>query len=131
VVLDVTAKTKDGKEVFSDRKIYMLQCTDSRGSEAPSDVMVYGAQVKMGYIVENTFMPLQTKVENYEIKFPYEDAEVFQELPAKEPGKKVRKIKAKEMDITVELRWQNDPDPGQTGKDSYILYRTTKNVKIR
>jgi hypothetical protein len=131
VVLDVTAKTKDGKEVFSDRKIYMLQCTDSRGSEAPSDVMVYGAQSKMGYIVENTFMPLQTKVENYEIKFPYEDTEVFAELPAKEPGKKVRNIKNKEMDITVELRWQNDPDPNQIGKDSYVLYKTTKNVKIR
>lgn len=123
MVLDVTAKTKDGNEVFTDRKIYMLQCTMSRGFEAPDDVMVYGAQNKMGYIVENTFMPLQTKVENYEIKFPYEDVE--------KEGKETRIIKSKEMDITVELRWQNDPDPGEVGKDSYILYRTTKTVSIR
>lgn len=121
--MDVTAKTKDGKEVFSNRKIYMLECGDSRGFEAPSDVMKYGAQVKMGYIGESTFMPLQTKIENYEIKFPYEDVD--------EGGKKVRKIKAKEMDIDIELRWQNDPDPNTVGKDSYILYKTTKSVSIR
>ncbi|MFN3480549.1 MAG: hypothetical protein ACK415_09195 [Thermodesulfovibrionales bacterium] len=119
----MTAKTKDGKEVFSDTKIYMLQCTDSRGGEAPSDVMIYGAQRKMGYIVENTFMPLQTKIENYEIKFPYEDVV--------ENGKKVRKLKAKEMDIDIELRWQNDPDYVQQGEDWYLLYKTTKNVKLR
>ena len=44
LVLDVTAKTKDGKEIFKDSKIYMTQATNSRG-----DAMVYGAHFKMGY----------------------------------------------------------------------------------
>jgi hypothetical protein len=116
----VTAKTKDGKEIFKDSKIYMTQATNSRG-----DAMIYGAHFKMGYTRDTSLQPLQTRVENYEIKFPYEDVE-------KEPGKpKVREIKAKEMDVTVELRYQLDPAPGEAGKDSFTLYKTTKTVKVQ
>ena len=120
MVLDVTAKTKDGKEIFKNSKIYMPQATNCRGDE-----MKYGAQFKMGLIRDTSLQPLQTKVEQYEITFPYEDVE-------KEAGKpKVREIKAKEMDVTVELRYQLDPAIGEIGKRSFIIYNTTKTVSVK
>ena len=110
----MTAKTKDGKEIFKDSKIYMTQATNSRG-----DAMVYGAHFKMGYTRDTSLQPLKKKIETYEINFPYEDKE----------GK--REIKAKEMDITVVLRYQLDPAPGEAGKDSFVIYETTKTVSIK
>ena len=116
----MTAKTKDGKEIFKDSKIYMPQATNSRG-----DAMVYGAHFKMGYTRDTSLQPLQTREEKYEITFPYEDVE-------KEAGKpKVREIKAKEMDVTVGLRYQLDPAIGEAGKDSFVLYNTTRTVSVK
>lgn len=116
----MTAKTKDGKEIFKDSKIYMPQATNSRG-----DGMVYGAHFKMGYIRDTSLQPMKWKVEKYEIKFPYEDIE-------KEKGKPpVRMIKEKEMEVTVELRYQLDPAPGEIGKDSFVLYKTTRKVTVQ
>ncbi|MBI5042679.1 MAG: hypothetical protein HZC10_02375 [Nitrospirae bacterium] len=115
----MTAKTKDGKEIFKDSKIYMPQATNSRG-----DAMVYGAHFKMGYTRDTSLQPLQTRVETYEIKFPYEDAVKEKDKPP------VREIKHKEMDVTVELRYQLDPAPGEVGKDSFVYYKTTKTVKV-
>lgn len=115
----MTAKTKDGAEVFKSSKILMTQATNSRG-----DAMVYGAHFKMGYVRDTSLQPGKTKVETYEITFPYEDVE-------KEPGKpKERMIKAKEMDVTVELRYQLDPAPGVEGTDSFTFFKTTKTVKV-
>jgi hypothetical protein len=120
VVLDVTAKTKDGREVFRDTKIYMPQSSNSRG-----DAMVYGAHFKMGLISDTSLQPLQTKTETFEIPFPFEDVE-------KEKGKpKARVIKEKELDVRVELRYQLDPAPGVIGRDSFVFYTTTKTVGIK
>lgn len=116
----MTAKTKDGKEIFKDSKILMTQATNSRG-----DAMAYGAHFKMGYIRDTSLQPLQTLVEKYEIKFPYEDVEKEKDKP------KVREIKEKEMEITIELRYQADPAPGEVGKDSFVFYKTTKKVTIQ
>jgi hypothetical protein len=49
-------------------------------------------------------------VENYEVKFP--------------KG-------IKELDVNVELRFQYGPEVGTIGKDSYVLYKTTKPVSVR
>lgn len=114
MILEVSAKTKDGKEVFKDSKILMTQATNSRG-----DAMVYGAHFKMGYTRDTSLQPLQTREERYEIKFPYEEKE----------GK--REILAKELDVTVELRYQADPAIGEIGKDSFVFYKSTKTVKIQ
>ena len=57
--------------------------------------------------------------QKYEIMFSYEDKE----------GK--REIKAKEMDVTVELRYQADPAVGEIGKDSFVFYKETRTVKIQ
>lgn len=118
----MTAKTKDGKVVFSDEKIYMPQSTNSRG-----DKMVYGPGRKMGIVRDTSLQPLQTKIETYEIKFPYEDTI--------KDGKKVREIKAKEMDIEISLWFQPldlppDKKPVE-GKDSFLFYRTTKTVNVK
>jgi hypothetical protein len=118
--MDVTAKTKDGKEIFKDSKILMTQATNSRG-----DAMMYGAHFKMGYERDTSLQPLQTRVDTYEIKFPYEDVEKEKDKP------KVREIKAKEMDVTVELRYQPDPAPGEEGKDSFTVFKETKTVTIQ
>ncbi|MBI5097716.1 MAG: hypothetical protein HZB30_00560 [Nitrospirae bacterium] len=116
----MTAKTKDGKEIFKNSKIYMPQATNSRGDE-----MKYGAQFKMGLIRDTSLQPLQTREEKYEITFPYEDVE-------KEAGKpKVREIMAKEMDVTVELRYQLDPAVGEIDKRSFVIYSTTKTVSVK
>lgn len=103
----MTAKTKEGKEVFKSEKIYMLHAGDSRNE---SDQMVYTPALKLGFLEENTFQPLQTRTENYELKFP--------------EG-------IKELDVNVELRFQYGPEVGTIGKDSYILYKTTKTVSVK
>ena len=115
----MTAKTPDGKEIFRDSKIYMPQATNSRG-----DAEVYGAQNKMGLVADTTLQPGQKRVEKYEIKFPYEDVE-------KEPGKKTREIKSKEMEVTVELRYQLDPDPGEAGKRNFVFFKETRKVTVQ
>lgn len=119
----MTAKTKDGKEIYKDERIYMPQSTDSHGGPIASDATLFGAHYKMGILADTSLQPLQTRVDLFEIKFPYEDVE--------KEGKKVRVVKAKEMDVTVELVYQYDPAIGEIGKDSYILYKETKTVKIR
>lgn len=107
MVLDVTAKNKDGKEVFKSEKIYMLHAGDSRNE---GDQMVYGPALKLSFLEENTFQPLQTKAETYDIKFPEN---------------------TKDLDVNIELRFQYGPEIGTIGKDSYILYKTTKAVSIK
>jgi hypothetical protein len=114
----VTARTPDGREVFRDSKIYMPQATNSRG-----DAMLYGAQFKMGLVADTTLQPGQTRVEKYEITFPYEDIE-------KEPGKKTREIKAREMEVTVELRYQPGGSPGEPGKGHFVIYREARKITI-
>ena len=54
--MDVTATTKDGKEIFRDSKIFMTQATNSR-----DDSMIYGPSFKMGYIRDTSLQPLQTR----------------------------------------------------------------------
>ena len=117
MVLDVTAKTKDGKEIYKDSKIYMTQATNSR-----DDAMVYGAHFKMGYVRDTSLQPLQTRIEKYEIKIPYEDVE--------KDGKKTREIKNKDVEVTIELRYQADPAIGEMGKDSFTMFKTTKVVSV-
>jgi len=107
VVLDVTAKTKDGEEVFKSEKIYMLHAGDSRNE---GDQMVYGPANKLSFLEENTFQPLQTKMETYEVKFPEN---------------------VKKLYVNVELRFQYGPEVGTIGKDSWILYKTTKEASVK
>ena len=65
MVLEVTAKTTDGKEVYSMQKHYHPQATDCRDNK-----MKYGAQVKTQYIRDTSLQPLETKSESFEIFLP-------------------------------------------------------------
>ena len=65
MVLEVTAKTADGKEVFNSEKHYHPQATDCRTNK-----MLYGAQVKTQYIRDTSLQPLETKAESFEIFLP-------------------------------------------------------------
>ncbi|MDP2166987.1 MAG: hypothetical protein Q8J64_01510 [Thermodesulfovibrionales bacterium] len=63
--MEVTAKTKDGKEVFADQKVYMTQATSSKDEK-----MIYGAQWKVGYLRDTSLQPYKTRDESFEIKLP-------------------------------------------------------------
>jgi len=85
VVLEVTAKTADGKEVYNTEKHYHTQATDCRTNK-----MLYGAQVKTQYIRDTALQPYETKAETFEIFLP----------------EGVRTV-----DLTVSLRYEiNKPD---------------------
>jgi hypothetical protein len=118
----VTAKTKDGKEIFYDTKIYMPQSP----AYGRGDKMVYGPFRKSGMLRDTSLLPGHTKAETFEIKFPYEDVE--------KEGKKVREVKAKDMDVTVKLWYMpagGDPRTGVVGKDQFLFYETTKSVSVK
>ena len=118
----MTAKTKDGKEIFYDAKIYMPQSP----AYGRGDKMVYGPFRKSGMLRDTSLQPGQTRTETYDIKFPYEDVE--------KEGKKVREIKARDMDVSVKLWYMpagGDPRTGTVGKDQYLFHETTRSVSIK
>jgi hypothetical protein len=85
VVLEVTANTEDGKEIYNTEKHYHTQATDCRTNK-----MLYGAQVKTQYIRDTALQPYETKAESFEIFLP----------------EGVRTV-----DLTVSLRYEiNKPD---------------------
>ncbi len=65
MVLEVTAKTAEGKEVYNMEKHYHPQATDCRTNK-----MLYGAQVKTQYIRDTSLQPLETRAESFEIFLP-------------------------------------------------------------
>ena len=85
MVLEVTATTADGKEVYNTERHYHTQATDCRTNK-----MLYGAQVKTQYIRDTALQPYETKAESFEIFLP----------------EGVRTV-----DLTVSLRYEiNKPD---------------------
>ena len=85
MVLEVTANTADGKEIYNTEKHYHTQATDCRTNK-----MLYGAQVKTQYIRDTALQPYETKAETFEIFLP----------------EGVRTV-----DLTVSLRYEiNKPD---------------------
>ena len=85
MVLEVTATTADGKEVYNTERHYHTQATDCRTNK-----MLYGAQVKTQYIRDTALQPYETKDETFEIFLP----------------EGVRAV-----DLTVSLRYEiNKPD---------------------
>jgi uncharacterized protein with von Willebrand factor type A (vWA) domain len=65
VVLEVTAKTSDGKEIYKEEKHYHPQATTCRDNK-----MTYGAQWKVAYIRDTSLQPYEIKEETFEIKLP-------------------------------------------------------------
>lgn len=65
MVLEVTAKTQDGKEIYKSEKHYHPQATTCRDNK-----MLYGAQWKTQYIRDTSLQPYETKAETFEINLP-------------------------------------------------------------
>ena len=118
MVLDVTAKTKDGKEVFAEQRIYMPQSS----AYGRGDKMVYSPFRKSGILADTSLQPGQTKVETFPIKFPFE-----------EKDGKVIEVKAKEMNVEVKLWYLpngGDPQKGVQGKNQFLFFEETKTVTV-
>jgi len=118
----VTAKTKDGKEVFNQQKIYMPQSP----AKGRGDKMVYGPHRKSGMLRDTALQPGQTKAETFEINFPYMDMD--------KDGKKVRNVTAKELDVVVSL-WHL-PAGGElakleAGKGKFLFHESTRRVTVK
>jgi hypothetical protein len=65
VVLEVTARDPDGKEIFRTARFYMVQATDAR-----SNHMVLGPDKKLGIIRDTSIQPFAPKEETFEIPLP-------------------------------------------------------------
>lgn len=61
----MTAKTPEGKEIYSEQRHYHPQATNCRSSK-----MLYGAQVKTQYIRDTSLQPYQEKADTFEINLP-------------------------------------------------------------
>lgn len=122
----MTAKTKDGKEIFNASKIYMPQSP----AYGRGDKMAYGPFRKSGMLRDTSLQPGQTRTETFEIKFPYEDVK-------KDEKTTVRNIMAKEMDVTVKLMHlpaggdHRDDEKVPVNKGKYMFYEGTKTVKLK
>ena len=65
MVLEVTAKTPEGKEIFKDEKHYHPQATTCLNTK-----MTYGAQWKAAYIRDTSIQPYKPRKEAFEITLP-------------------------------------------------------------
>jgi hypothetical protein len=65
VVLEVTTKSADGKEISKDERHYHPQATNCLNEK-----MVYGAQNKASYVRDTSLQPFESKDETFEIKLP-------------------------------------------------------------
>lgn len=63
--MEVTAKTPDGKDVFSTERHYHPQATTCRDQK-----MMYGAQWKVQYARNTSLQPYEEKAETFEIPLP-------------------------------------------------------------
>jgi hypothetical protein len=65
VVLEVTTKSVDGKEISKDERNYTAQATSCLNEK-----IVYGAQNKSSYVRDTSLQPYESKNETFEIKLP-------------------------------------------------------------
>jgi hypothetical protein len=65
VVLEVTARDLESKEIYQTAKFYMVQATDAR-----SNHMVLGPDKKLGLIRDTSIQPFAPKEETFEIPLP-------------------------------------------------------------
>jgi hypothetical protein len=77
VVLEVTTRAVDGKEISRDERHYHPQATSCLNEK-----MVYGAQNKSSYVRDTSLQPFESKNETFEVKLPegVREADVTVEL---------------------------------------------------
>jgi hypothetical protein len=116
VVLDVTAKTKDGKVFYTNEKMYMpVPQQFGRG-----DKMGRGPYEKTGMLRDSSLPPQRTVKEQFAIPVYTEETK---------DGKLVRTILANEFTVDVEvwyLPYGRKDDPGNAQK----WFAATKELRI-
>jgi hypothetical protein len=65
VVLEVTARTPDGKEIWTGHRHYHPQATTTRDQKE-----MYGAQWKVQNVRDTSLQPLEVKADTFEIPLP-------------------------------------------------------------
>jgi len=119
MILDVIAKTPDGKEVSRSSKIYM----PAPGKMACGKEMGRGPYEKAGLIRDTALPPHRTIVETFEIPFPHENIERGKEIYGKPLFK--------EMDIDVELWYVPFGETeGPASRWNQLWKKVTKKVTI-
>jgi len=91
MVLDVTAKTKDGKEIYKKQDIFMPY----PGRMGRGEEMGRGPYEKSGLLADTSLPPGRIVRKTFEIPFPFKDVTL-------KDGKKDRNLLADE--ITAEIR---------------------------
>jgi hypothetical protein len=103
--MEVTARTKDGKEIGKIEKHYHTQATNCLNSN-----MVYGAQNKSSYVRDTSLQPFQAKTEQLEFDLPVDD----------KGAPTVRTV-----DVTVELNYEiQNPD------NKILIQKVTREVTL-
>ena len=106
--MEVTAKSKDGKELYRTERHYHTQATTCRDEK-----MAYGAQNKTSYVRDTSLQPYQTKAESFEIFLPYETKDG------------VNTPSVRTVDLTVELNYEvQNPD------NKIPIFKVTKEVTL-
>lgn len=107
----MTAKTKDGKEVYKNDKIYMpFPGRMGRGKE-----MGRGPYEKSGLLRETSIPPLATVHETFEITYPFED-------------KGQRELLNNELDVKVTLWYLPF---GEFDGNEVVYFETEKNLDLK
>jgi hypothetical protein len=89
VVLEVTARTPDGKEIGIQTRHYHPQATNEKNSK-----QLYGAQIKVANIRDTSIQPYQTKTESIEFVLPkgVRSADITVDLGSPDQRYEVHKI---------------------------------------
>lgn len=115
-MLDVTAKSKDGKELYNDQVIFMpYPGRFGRGQE-----MGRGPYEKSGLLRDTSLPPLRTVKKTFEIPFPYKDVE--------KNGKKSRDLVLNEMDVDVKLWYVPF---GEFDGNEVLFFSETKKLELK
>jgi hypothetical protein len=103
--MEVTAKTKDGTELYKTERHYHTQATNCLNSN-----MAYGAQNKTSYVRDTSLQPFQYKSESIEIALPVDD----KGTPT-----------VRTVDVTVELNYEiQNPD------NKIPIHKVTREVTL-
>lgn len=118
----MTAKGSDGKVLFNEKKIY----TPQSPAKGRGDKMVFGPHRKSGMLRDTTLQPGQAREENFEIRFPYSDAE--------KDGKNVRTVTDKAMEVTVAL-WHlpagGEVEKLEANKGKYLFHESSRRITVK
>ena len=106
--MEVTAKSKDGKELYRTERHYHTQATTCRDEK-----MAYGAQNKTSYVRNTALQPFEFTDETYEFELPFDTKDG------------VNTPTLRTVDVTVELNYEI-----QNADNKIQIHKVTKQVTL-